>query len=366
MTDAFASAPRPYLDPAPMGGMVRVSAPPGLDLIDLSLNESSWGPAPGVVAAAQARVAAAHRYPDPASAALRAALGATYGLPVDGIVCGNGSEELIDAIVRAFARTGDEVLYPANSFAQFRLCAIKSGATPVPVPTRDHHADVDAMLAALTPRTKVVFLANPDNPTGTWIPRLDVERLVAGVPSSVILVLDAAYGEYCLDSDYSYGHDLVADRPNIIVTRTFSKAWGLAAFRVGWLHTQPAVAGALNRFRGVGNVNAVAQAAALAALDDPRFVQKVARETAAERDRVTAALTGLGCTVAPSACNFVLARLPDGVDRDRVQRTLLAAHGIAVNALGIYDLAGHLRIGIGVPAENDRLIGALEAVILSP
>lgn len=366
MTDAPAAAPRPYLDPAPMGGMVRVSGPPGVDLIDLSLNESSWGAAPGVIEAAQARAAAPHRYPDPASAALRAALADAYGLPIDGIVCGNGSEELIDAIVRAFARTGDEVVFPANSFAQFRLCAVKSGATPVPVPTRDHHADVDAMIAALTPATKIVFLANPDNPTGTWIPRRDVERLVAAVPPSVVLVLDAAYGEYCLDTDYSYGHDLVADRPNIVVTRTFSKAWGLAGFRVGWLHTQPSVAGAINRFRGVGNVNAVAQAAALAALDDPRFVQKVARETAVERDRVTAALVRLGAAVAPSACNFVLAQLPETVDRDRVQQALLADHGIAVNALGIYDLPGHLRIGIGIPSENDRLIAALETVILNP
>lgn len=360
----MANSLSPYLEPAAHAGMVRVSAPEGIELVDLSLNESSWGPPPGCIPAVTARAGRLERYPDPASTELRRALSRVYGLDPVGIVCGNGSEELLDCIVRAFAREGDEVVYPEHGFAQFRMLPNKTGAVAVKVPEQDYRADVDGLIGAVTTKTRVMFLANPNNPTGTWLPKEDIGRLVDAVPDHVVLVLDAAYGEYCTDPDFSYGHEFVDGRDNVVVTRTFSKAWGLASLRVGWAHGTPWMISVLNRFRGVGNVNALAQESALAALDDPDFLDRVVAETAVERDRVSKSLGQLGFRVTPSVCNFVLAHAPEGApDAAAIAKDLLERCGVAVNPLGIYDLPGGLRIGIGLPDENARLLEGLRSVL---
>ncbi|MHA1571215.1 MAG: pyridoxal phosphate-dependent aminotransferase, partial [Alphaproteobacteria bacterium] len=275
---------------------VKTTAPPGRRLIDLSLNESSYGASPKAIAAAQARCASPERYPDPASAALRKALGRVHDLDPARIVCGNGSEDLLDLIGRVYARPGDEILVTEHGFAQFRLIATRVGATPVSAPENGLTADVDALLAAVTQRTKILYLANPNNPTGTYVNATELARLHSALPPSVLLVVDAAYAEYVVATDFDNGLSLARenDAENIIVTHTFSKAYGLAAFRVGWAYLPHAAAGPVNLVRAIGNVNAIAQAAALAALDDPDFVARTRDRTAEERRRLTAALTAIG------------------------------------------------------------------------
>jgi histidinol-phosphate aminotransferase len=329
--------------------------------IDLSLNESSHGPSPRALAAAEARLASLHRYPDPSSRALRQAIGGAYGLPAEDIVCGNGSEELLDVIARLFARPGDEVLFSELGFLQFPMVTARVGATPVKAPERAMTADIDALLARVTPRTRILFLANPNNPTGSWVDAAALRRLAEALPGDVALVIDSAYAEYVDDPAYSAGHELVAGRPNIFVARTFSKAFGLAALRVGWVQCPSGLAPALNRMRGVGNVNGVAQAAAAAALEDLAFVAAVREETASERRRVGAALTGLGFGVVPGAGNFLCVALPGSAGAAAAVAHLGAAD-ILVRPLDDYGLPRHLRITLGRPAENDALLAALAAL----
>jgi histidinol-phosphate aminotransferase len=303
------------------------------------------------------------RYPDPASTDLRQAIGRRYDLPPDDLVCGNGSEELLDIIGRLYARPGDEILFSDHGFLQFAIVALRVGATPVRAAERGLTADIDTLLAAVTPRTRILFLANPNNPTGTHVDAAELRRLRDGLPGDVVLVIDSAYAEYVDEPGYSAGHELVVGTDNVIVTRTFSKAFGLAALRVGWAHCPPAMSGVLNRMRGIGNVNAIAQAAAVAALDDLGFVARVRDETARERARLSQALAGLGLDVVPSVTNFVIARFPAGSNRGAAAAIQhLAARDILVRAVEDYDLPDHLRITIGLPAENDRLIEGLASL----
>jgi histidinol-phosphate aminotransferase len=357
------SAPLPYM-PAIGKAVVRKIAVAGQrPLLDLSLNESSHGASPLAAAAATARCQRLMRYPDPASTALRQAIGRRYDLPPDDLVCGNGSEELLDIIGRLYARPGDEILFSDHGFLQFAIVALRVGATPVRAAERGLTADIDALLAAVTPRTRILFLANPNNPTGTHVGAADLRRLRDGLPGDVVLVIDSAYAEYVDEPSYSAGHELVEGTDNVIVTRTFSKAFGLAALRVGWAHCPPAMSGVLNRMRGIGNVNAIAQEAAAAALDDMDFIARVRDETARERDRVSKALAGLGLAVVPSVTNFVIARFPAGSNRGAAAAIAhLAARDIVVRAVEDYDLPDHLRITIGLPAENDRLIEGLASL----
>jgi histidinol-phosphate aminotransferase len=327
--------------------------------IDLSLNESSLGASPRALAAAEARLGALHRYPDPSSRTLRAAIGRTWGLPAEDIVCGNGSEELLDVVGRLFARPGDEVLFSEHGFLQFPMVTARIGATAVTAPERDLTADVDALLARVTPRTRILFLANPNNPTGSWVDAAALRRLADGLPPEVALVIDSAYAEYLDDPAYSAGHELVAGRPNLFVLRTFSKAFGLAALRVGWVQCPAGLAPALNRMRGVGNVNAVAQAAAAAALEDLELVAAARVEATAERARIGAALAGLGFAVVPSGGNFLCAELPSGAGDAAAAVAHLAAADILVRPLDDYGLPRHLRMTLGRPAENDALLAAL-------
>lgn len=333
--------------------------------INLSLNESSFGASPLAVAAAQERCARLNRYPDVASTELRRAIGAHFGLDPDRIVCGNGSEELLDVIARLYARPGDEILFTEYGFIQFPIVTMRVGATPVKAPAPTLRTDVDALLRCITDKTRIIYLDNPNNPCGTYIPAAEVRRLRDGVPSHVVLVIDSAYADYCDSGDYTDGIELVEDLDNVIVTRTFSKAWGLAALRVGWAYASLGMARVMNRMRGIGNVNAIAQATVLAALKDADFVRAVRERTAAERARMTEALTGLGLGVTPSVTNFLMVRFPSDTNhRASAALAHLAEHGIVVRAAEDYGLPDSLRITIGDASENDRVLAALKSFLV--
>lgn len=355
MTDA----PQPYVRPAP--ARVRKVAPsPGGRLIDLSLNESSYGPSPLAVEAARQRAGRLERYPDPASTALREAIADAYGLEPERLICGNGSEELLDVVGRVYARAGDEVLFGRHAFFQFEVVAMRVGATAVKAPERNLTVDVDALLAAVTDRTRILYIANPNNPTGTYVPASELRRLHAALPPRVVLAIDAAYDEYVDDGAGDGGLGIARKAANVLVLRTFSKAFGLAGLRVGWGYGPPETIGAMNRVRGVGNVNAIGQAAAAAALRDMDHVAEVVASTGAERARVREALTGLGIDVASSAANFVLARFPGGDADAAAAHAHLLRHGIVVGVPREDSLTDCLRIGIGLADENDAVIRALE------
>jgi len=357
------TAPVPYMPEIGKAVVRKIAVAGKQPILDLSLNESSHGASPLATAAATLRCQRLMRYPDPASAALRQTIGRRFELPPDDLVCGNGSEELLDVIGRVYARPGDEILFTDHGFLQFLIVALRVGATPVRAAERDLVADIDGLLAAVTGRTRILFIANPNNPTGTRVGAADLRRLRDGLPGRVVLVIDSAYAEYVDDPGYSAGHELVAGSDNVVVTRTFSKAFGLAALRVGWAHCPPAMAAELNRMRGIGNVNAIAQEAAVAARDDMEFVARVRDETARERARLATVLASLGLAVVPSAANFVIARFPAGSNRTAAAAIAhLAARDVLVRGIEDYGLDDHLRITIGLPAENDRLIEGLASL----
>lgn len=361
-----AAGPQPYVPDSGMTVVRKVATPPGVALAMLSLNESHRGPSPRAVAAARARADSLQRYPDPASTALRQAIGRRFDLDPETLVCGNGSEELLDAIGRAYARPGDEILFTEHGFLQFPIVAIRVGATPVKARERNAVADPDAIVAAVTPRTKVVFLANPNNPTGTTLGIEGARHLCGALPGHVVLVLDSAYAEYATRGDYTAGHELVAARENVVVTRTFSKAWGLAALRVGWAHASPAMARALNRLRGIGNVNAVAQEAAIAALGDADWARRAVDEAVGMRDRLTREYRALGLDPLPSETNFVTVRFPAPDRTAEAAHAFLAGRAVVVRRVDDHGLADCLRITIGSEADNRRVLDGLAAFLDGP
>lgn len=353
--------PRAYV-PAAIGTPIpKVTLAQDVPIAPLGLNESCFGASALAIAAARERAERLWLYPDPTSSALRSAIGRAHRLDPAEIVCGNGSEELIDVVARCYARPGDEILYPEFGFMQFPVVATRVGAAAVTAPERDHVIDVEALLARVTPRTRIVFIANPNNPTGTAIERHAIEHLVRALPAEVVLVLDAAYAEYATGIDYLAGHELVAGRENVVVLRTFSKAYGLAALRVGWAHCSAQMARHLNQVRGVGNINAIAQAAAIAALDDTDFVAEVRGKNGALRDELAARYRELGLAPLPSQTNFFAVRFPG--DRAAAAHRLLASRGIWVRSLADCAMPDFLRITIGTTADNSRLFAALESLL---
>jgi histidinol-phosphate aminotransferase len=330
-------------------------------VIRLASNESALGPSPHAVRAYRKLSDELHRYPDGGHEALRAAIAARHGLPAEQIVCGAGSDELISLLVRAYAGPGDEVLHSQYGFLMYAIAAKGAGAKPVAAPERNYTADVDALLAHVREPTRVVLLANPNNPTGSLLPAAEIRRLHAGLPRDVLFVLDSAYAEY-VDGDYEDGAALVAANDNVVMLRTFSKIYGLAALRIGWAYCPPGVADVLNRLRGPFNTNAPAQAAALAALEDRDHV--AAAKAHNDRwlpwfaERVTAA----GFTALPSAGNFILVRFSPGPSTNAdAACTFLNARGIIPRKMGPYDLGDCLRITIGGEDEMAIVAEALAA-----
>ncbi|MFN3076716.1 MAG: histidinol-phosphate transaminase [Alphaproteobacteria bacterium] len=326
------------------------SALPGVDrIIKLSSNEGALGPSPRAVEAYVRASSELHRYPDGGSTRLRQAIAACHGLDPERVVCGAGSDELIGLLCHAYAEPGEEVLYSRHGFLMYAIYARSVGAVPVAAPETNLTADVDALLAAVTPRTRLLFLANPNNPTGTYLPAAEVRRLRRELPERVLLVLDAAYAEFVDRDDYSAGVDLVESPPgNTVMTRTFSKIYGLGGLRLGWAYCPAAIADVLNRVRSPFNVSLAAQEAGAAAVADVAFTEQARVHNEKWRSWLNDSLTGLGLTVTPSVCNFLLVHFPADSERGtEAADRFLRSRGLIARRVAGYGLPDTLRITIG-------------------
>ncbi|QFT58819.1 Putative phenylalanine aminotransferase [Sulfitobacter sp. THAF37] len=357
------ATPRSYLEPLNLRGRISAPQPKGLPLVNLGFNELPYGPSPKVAAAIAQATAQVASYGTPLCDGLRDRLAQANGLDADRIICGNGSEELLDVIARNFVRPGDEVLISAYGYIQFQMVAARQGATLVKAPETDFTTNVDALLGAVTAQTRLVFLANPNNPTGTVLPLSELARLVEGMPPHVVVVLDLAYGEFTGLDHCADVHALADNRKNVIVTRTFSKAYGLAGLRCGWAHAPLAMMPSLYAARGMGSVNRLAQAAATAALADMEVVKARVAEIVSERDRVAAALAGIGIAALPSGTNFLLVRV-DGRGAEAAEA--LVVHffedaGIIVSRTREAGLEDWLRFSLGTPDQNDLLLRSAQS-----
>jgi len=335
----------------------------GTQLIKLSANENPLGTSEAAHAARKA-VADSAEYPDPDARELRLKIGEVHGLDPARIVCGTGSDELLNLAAQGFAGPGDEVLFSKFSFSVYDIAARRCGATPVEAPDNDYATDVDALLAAVSDKTRVVFLANPNNPTGTYLPRSEVKRLHAGLPSDVLLVVDQAYAEYLEADEDDGGMELATAHDNVLVTRTFSKIYGLAGERIGWATGAPHLIDVLNRIRGPFNVTSSGQAAAAAALDDQEFVSRSRDHNAQELARFTAAVEELGnhgLRPIPSKANFLLVLFEDAVTAEQALNAISDA-GYAVRHLPGQGLPNALRITIGHRADMDQIAATLRAL----
>ncbi|MEM8753517.1 MAG: histidinol-phosphate transaminase [Pseudomonadota bacterium] len=341
-------APRPgVLDIAPyvVGGAKIEGAE---RVVKLSANENPWGPSPKAVDAYREAAGRLADYPSADSAALREAIGEVHEVDPARIVCGNGSDELLQLLAYGYLRDGEEVVHSRHAFLLYPSYALMNGATPVAAPERNLTADVDAMLAACTERTRLVFLANPNNPTGTRLNAQEVARLADGIPDQAILVVDAAYAEFVDAEDYDGGLSLALRRDNVVMTRTFSKIYGLAALRVGWMVAPEPIVDVMHRIRGPYNVNAAAQAAAIAAMRDVDHTAWCKAETLRLRARLAADLAAAGVPTTPSEGNFLLAEFgEDEATGAAAADAFLQSKGIIVRPMGGYGLPGHLRISIG-------------------
>lgn len=351
-----APMPRPGVMDAPL--YVPGTHKAGDDPAILSANENPLGCSAAAVEAYRAAADGLNRYPEGGSVALREAIGAVHDLDPARIVCGAGSDELITLLIRAYAGPGDEVLYSRHGFLMYPITARTVGAEPVAAPESDLKTDVDQMLAHVSERTKIVFVANPNNPTGSWIPARELARLRAGLPEHVLLVLDSAYAEYVEADGYDDGRRLVEAGRNTVMTRTFSKIYGLAALRLGWCYAPENVIDVLNRLRSPFNINAAAQAAGVAAVRDQAFIARAIEENAEQRLRLSQSLQQAGLDVPPSVCNFILAGFEDEA-RAQAANAYLLDRGVIVRAMGAYGLPRYLRVTVGTAAENTRLIEAL-------
>ena len=359
--------PQPYTAPMPVRGRIQRPQPRGLPVINLGYNELPHGPSPAVAAALTGAGEAANRYGNPFCDGLRADLGARFGLDPDRILCGNGSEDLLDVIGRTFARPGDEILISQFGYIQFALLTNRLGATLVKAPERDLTTDPQALIAAITPRTRVLFLANPNNPTGTMLPVPVLADLVAAVPAHVVVVLDLAYGEFAGDGYCAAVHSLADARDNVIVTRTFSKAYGLAGARVGWASAPAWMVPHLYAARAMGPVNALAQAAARTALAETDILSARIAEVVSERARVAGVLRQYGVEVTPSYTNFLMVR-PRGDDpalTETLVEYLFDEAGIVVNRTREAGLESFLRFSLGLPDQNDLMLDTIARFLKS-
>ncbi len=350
--------PDAVIAPLAIRGRIARPQPKGLPVINLSFNESPFGPSRRVVEAVSIAVDQSNRYGDPSCARLRNVIAERFQLDADQIICGNGSEELLDVIGRVFARPGDEIVIPEYGYIQFPIVANRVGADLVRADETDFTTDVDAVLEAITPRTKIVFLANPNNPTGTMVSVTELARLADHLPGRVVLVIDLAYGEFAGAGYCEQVHHLTQGRDNVIVTRTFSKAHGLAGLRVGWCHAPKWMMPALYAGRGMGTVSAVAQAAAIASLADMNAVTVNVARLVAERDRVAGKLAKSGFDVLPSAANFLLTRASESTEAgtEALVEHLFDEAGILVNRTRETGLQTFFRFSLSLPEHNDQLI----------
>lgn len=326
------------------------------NVLKLSSNENPFGPSEAAKEAVVRASHELHRYPSTDHSRLRAAIGDVWGLDPERIICGAGSDEILTLLCQAYAGVGDEVIHTEHGFAMYRIGALAVGATPVCVPERDRVVDVDAILDACTPKTKLVFIANPANPTGTMIPQADCERLADGLPKGAIFVLDGAYAEFV--EGYDAGKSLVEDRDNVVMTRTFSKIYGLGGMRVGYGYAPLDICDVLNRIRGPFNVSAVGLVAAEAAVRDVAHTEKCRLENAKQREWMARALAEIGLPSDTSTANFILVRFASE-DEAKGCNDHLATQGIIVRYVGGYGLPNCLRITVGDEASCRRVAHAI-------
>ena len=354
--------------PQPRPGVLKIQAyvpgkstAPGVAKVyKLSSNETPLGPSPQAIAAYKAVADHLEDYPDGGATALREAIGKAYGLDPARIVCGTGSDELLNLLAHAYLGPGDEAIHTTHGFLVYPIATLGSGATPVVAPEKDHTADVDAILAKVTERTKVVFLANPNNPTGTYVPFDEVKRLHQALPKTALLVIDAAYAEYVRRNDYESGIELVATSENVVMTRTFSKIYGLAALRLGWLYAPAHVIDALNRIRGPFNVNAAAIAAGVAAIRDVAHVERSRQHNEKWLAWLAEEIGKLGLQVTPSVGNFILIHFPDTKGKTAKDAdALLTSRGCVLRAVGAYHLPNALRMSVGTEEANRLVVKTL-------
>jgi len=354
--------------PQPRPGVLKIkayvpgksSAPGVAKVYKLSSNETPLGPSPNAIAAYKAVADHLEDYPDGSASALREAIGKAYGLDPARIVCGTGSDELLNLLAHAYLGPGDEAIHTTHGFLVYPIATLGSGATPVVAPEKDHTADVDAILAKVTERTKVVFLANPNNPTGTYVPFDEVKRLHQALPKHVLLVIDAAYAEYVRRNDYESGIELVATSENVVMTRTFSKIYGLAALRLGWLYAPAHVVDALNRIRGPFNVNAAAIAAGVEAIRDTAHVERSRQHNEKWLGWLTEEIGKLGLKVTPSVGNFILIHFPETKGKTAKEAdALLTSRGCVLRAVGAYHLPNALRMSVGTEEANRLTVATL-------
>ena len=352
--------PRPgVLDVEPyVGGLHSVD---GVDrVVILASNETPFGPSPKAMAAYEGAARELHRYPDGHATDLRRAIADRFGCDANRIVCGAGSDELLNLLIRAYAGPGDEVLYSRHGFSIYPIFARAAGATPVAAPEKVLTADVDALLRHVTPRTRLLFLANPNNPTGSYLGADALAELRDRLRDDILLVIDSAYAEYVNRNDYTAGIDLVERHDNVVMTRTFSKIFGLAALRLGWAYCPPVVADVLHRVRCPFNVNAAAQAAGIAALADTKHAEMSRAHNDAWLPWLTTRLGAMGLTVHPSVGNFVLVQFANVAAAEAAYRALLG-EGVITRLMGGYDLPDCLRISIGLEEELRLLCDKLAA-----
>lgn len=356
--------------PEPNAGIMEIASyvpgksavPAGVKLHKLSANETPLGPSP---AAKQAYVDLAGQledYPDGSAIGLRDAIAKAHGVNPANILCGNGSDELLDLLARCYLRPGLEAIYSEHGFMMYRIGILGAGATPVVAPEKNYSTDVDAILERVNDKTRIVYLANPNNPTGTYLPMAEVRRLHAGLPETAILVLDAAYAEYVRRNDYESGIELVAGSNNVVMTRTFSKIHGLAALRVGWIYAPDHIISVLDRVRGPFNVNAAAQAAAKAALEDREMVDKAVAHNDQWLAWTCEEMRKMGLDVTPSVGNFILIHF-DSVEGKTATGAdaYLTERGYVLRLVGGYGLPNAIRMTIGTEEACRGTIAALNA-----
>ena len=350
----------PYVPGKPVEELAREFGLNPADIVKLASNENPLGPAPSVLKAVQQALPELTRYPDGNGFTLKQALSERFGFDLSMITLGNGSNDVLELIGRAFAMPGVDVMFSQHAFAVYPIVTQAVGANPIQVPARNWGHDLPAMAAAVTPATRLVFIANPNNPTGTWFERAEFEAFMASVPENVLVVLDEAYTEYVEAGEALNGFDYIERYPNLIVCRTLSKAYGLAALRVGYCISHPQVADVLNRVRQPFNVNSLALAAAVAALADDNYLTESRQLNREGMQQLEQGLRALGLQWIPSRGNFVAVDL--GRDAAPIYQGLLRA-GVIVRPVGGYEMPNHLRVSIGLPGENQRFLEALAQVL---
>jgi histidinol-phosphate aminotransferase len=359
----YVRALAPYQAGRPIAEVAREFGLDEASIVKLASNENPFGVPESARQAMAAALAELGRYPDANGFDLKAALAARYDVPAEWITLGNGSNDILEIAAHSFVQKGQAVLFSQYSFAIYALAAQGVGARPIVVPARDYGHDLPAMLAAIDADTRLVYIANPNNPTGTFVPAPEVQAFLEQVPSNVVVVLDEAYNEYLPPELQFESAGWVKKYPNLVVSRTFSKAYGLAGLRVGFAISQPVLTDLMNRIRQPFNVNSMAMAAAIAALNDKEFLEKGARNNAAGYSQFTQAFEEMGLQYVPSHGNFVLVKVGEDDQAGARVNLALLRQGVIVRPVGAYGLPQWLRISIGLPQENAVLIAALRTAL---